>query len=189
MRFLLFNLAVVAALFYLFNADRGGSDMGAGLREDPLQVIRQELETLARDIADGPEDTRQAEPQAAKAENSKTRGQEPQALAVDPDPIAPVFTSAETAGEDAAPVVAQVLEKDPPQGSAAADPTRPLPQVEDPAVVRRRAEVLDQALPADDGRGETSAEAGPPLSPEERLRRLYSLAEEMELLYVRKTTR
>lgn len=189
MRFLLFNLAVVAALFYLFNADRGGSDMGAGLREAPLEVIRQELESLARDITDGPEDTRQAAPQAAKAEMSKSRGQEPQARAVDPDPVAPASASAESAGEDAAPAVAQVLEKGPPQGRAVADPTRPLPQVEDPAVARRRAEVLDQALPADDGRGATSAEAGPPLSPEERLRKLYSLAEEMELLYVRKTTR
>ena len=53
MRFLLFNLAVIGALFYLFSADRSGSDIGNDFREDPLQVIRQELESLARDVAEG----------------------------------------------------------------------------------------------------------------------------------------
>ncbi len=189
MRFLLFNLAVVAALFYLFNADRGGSEMVNDLREDPLQTIRQELASLAREIADGRESAEDAAPQSATTEMSKTRAQEPRARAVDPEPGAPASTSAKTAAQHMAPAVAQTLEADPQQSAAVADANAALPQVEDPAVARRRAEVLDGVLPGDDGRGKTQAEAGPPMSPEERLRLLYSLAEEMELLYVSKTTR
>ena len=69
-----------------------------------------------------------------------------------------------------------------------------LPAVADPAVAARRAEVLEgvgfenvaaDSLPTAD----PSAQAGPPMSPDERLRSLYSLAEEMELLYVRKLAR
>lgn len=186
MRFLLFNLAVVAALFYLFNADRSGSDMASELREDPLEVIRQEMAALARDIVDGRERAGQAAPRTAGAEMPK---HDVQTSPVNHEPAAAAPAAAETAGLDKAQAGAQTSETDQQQSSAAIDPNAPLPRVEDPAVARRRAEVLDGALPAEDGRGGTSVEAGPPMSPEERLRKLYSLAEEMELLYVSKTTR
>ena len=91
-----------------------------------------------------------------------------------------------------APAAAQaskVLEDGRQEARAAADPIGPLPQVDDPSVARRRAEVLDGAAPLDDRRGEAPVEGRPPMSPEERLRKLYSLAEEMELLYVSKMTR
>ncbi len=185
MRFLLFNLAVVAALFYLFNADRGGSEMVNDFREDPLQTIRQQLESLARDIAEGREGVAPTVPQSLGAEVAKEKA----AVAQSPEIGTPTSASAETAEQDTGPSMAQALEADQQPGGAAADPVVALPAIEDPAVARRRAEVLDGVLPGDDGRGKTQAEAGPPMSPEERLRKLYSLAEEMELLYVSKTTR
>ena len=53
MRFLFFNLAVIAALVYLFSADRSGPDIVADHREDALEAIHQELDSLARDVVDG----------------------------------------------------------------------------------------------------------------------------------------
>ncbi len=185
MRFLLFNLAVVAALFYLFNADRGGADLVNDLREDPVQTIREELESLARDIAEGREGVARTVPQALESEAVKVKAEAAQS----PQILAPTSTSAKMPEQPTEPATAQALDADQPRGGAAADSVVPLPVVEDPAVARRRAEVLDGAKSAEDGRGGTAVEAGPPMSPEERLRKLYSLAEEMELLYVSKTTR
>ena len=201
MRFLFFNLAVIAALFYLFSADRSGSDIGNDHREDPLQVIRQELESLARDVAEGRKGADQTSPETIAAEMPRDGAQVPTAGMVDPAPVSPkdqsipaASASAKTAsaGQDVAPAAAQaskVLEDGRQEARAAADPIGPLPQVDDPSVARRRAEVLDGAAPLDDRRGETPVEGRPPMSPEERLRKLYSLAEEMELLYVSKMTR
>lgn len=201
MRFLLFNLAVVASLFYLFSTDRSGSDLGNDLREDPLQAIRQELESLARDVADGHRSAGRAAPQSVAAETPKDIAQVPRTGGVDPasgeprdQPIPAVSTPAETASaeRDVVPAAAQapqVLDDDPQEGRAVADSIGPQPQADDPALAQRRAEVLDAAAPLDNRRAEAPVKGGPPMSPKERLRKLYSLAEEMELLYVSKMTR
>lgn len=198
MRFLLFNLAVVAALFYLFSAGRSGSDIGNDHREDPLQAIRQELESLARDIADGRDGADRTPPGTAIAETPTGDAQAPWARVVEPapggskersGPAAAASGEAASSTAEAVPATAQALEGDRQEGGAAADPIGPLPQVEDPLVAQRRAEVLDGVGPLGDGDGETQVKGGPPMSSEERLRRLYSLAEEMELLYVSKMTR
>ncbi len=189
MRFLLFNLAVVAALFYLFNADGGGSGRGADFREDPLQSIRQELETLARDIAQGRDHAGQAAPQSAENKSPEPDKEAPPAPAVDPQQNGSTSAATPAAVPTAAPAVAQTVDTGRPEGAALAGSIGQLPQVDDPAVARRRAEVLDGALAPADEVAETPSEAGPPMSPEERLRKLYSLAEEMELLYVRKVAR
>ncbi len=197
MRFLLFNLAVVAALFYLFSADRSGLEIGKDHRENPLQAMRQELESLARDIADGRRSSRQTEPESAAAEMPKDDAQVPRARVVDPAPgepkdqpipATPTRAEAPSAEQDAAQAP-QTLDENPHGSRAAADPIGPLPRVDDPAVAQRRAEVLAGGAPLDDSRGETPVKPGLPMSPEERLRKLYSLAEEMELLYVSKMTR
>lgn len=201
MRFLLFNLAVVAALFYLFSADHSGPNLSNDHRDDPLQAIRQKLESLARDVADGRRSADQAATQSVAAGIAKDVAQAPQPQVADvapgepenqPIPSASTQVETVTAGQDVARVEAKVpqsLDDGPQQGPAVADPIGPLPQVDDPAVVQRRIEVLDGVAPLDDGLAETPVEAGPPMGPEERLRKLYSLAEEMELLYVRKMTR
>ncbi len=201
MRFLLFNLAVVAALFYLFSADRSGSDIGNDHRADPLQAMRQQVESLVRDVAGGRRSADQAAPQSVAAETPKHVAQLPRTGAVDPapgdprdQPIPAASTPAETAsaGNDVASVATQApqaFEDDPQEGGAVADPVGPQPQADDPALAQRRAEVLDGAAPLNHRGGKTPDTGGSPMAPEERLRKLYSLAEEMELLYVSKMTR
>ena len=239
MRFLFFNLAVIAALVYLFSADRSGPDIVADHREDALEAIHQELDSLARDVVDGRGSAGQAAPQSAAADMAQDisqappaegvdstndvadgRGsagqaaqqtvatdmvqdvaQEPPAEGVDPAPETPkdrpvpvASNGAETAaaGQDAASAEAQTRrapDNDPRESSAIAKAIAALPQVDDPAVAKRRAEVLDGVAPPEKSRAVTAVKAGPTISPQERLRKLYSLAEEMELLYVSKMTR
>ncbi len=198
MRFLLFNLAVVAALFYLFSTGRSGSEIGGDHREDPLQTIRQELESLARDIADGRDGADRTPPGTTTVETPTGDARAPWARVVEPapgasrdrpDPAASSSGEAASTGRDAGPATVQAVEGDRQEDRAAADPIGTLPQVEDPSVAQRRAEVLEGVGPLGDGDGETQVGGGPPMSPEERLRKLYSLAEEMELLYVSKMTR
>ncbi len=199
MRFLLFNLAVVAALFYLFSDGRSGSDIGNDHRDDPLQAIRQELESLARDIADGRDGADRSPSGTAAVETPTGDAQAPWARVVEPapggskersDPAATASGETASSTADAAPATAQAVEGDRQDGGAVAVPIGPLPRVEDPSVAQRRAEVLEGVGPRlGDGDGGTQIEGGPPMSPEERLRKLYSLAEEMELLYVNKMTR
>ena len=191
MRFLFFNLAVVAALFYLFSADHGTPSLGKDLREDPLQAIRQQLESLARDIADGrgsPDQTKDVA-KSQQPESADTAPEEPEDR---PTAAASTQADAATAAQDAVRAeteAPQTLADSQRQGPAAADQIGPLPEVDDPAVALRRAEVLSGVAPLDEGRAEAAVEPGPPMGPEERLRKLYSLAEEMELLYVSKMTR
>jgi hypothetical protein len=201
MRFLLFNLAVVAALFYLFSADRSSLDIGNDHREDPLKAIRQQLESLARDVADGRRSADQATPQSVAAEMPEPIAQEPRPRAIDPvsgepkdQPLLTGSSPAEraSADQDVVPAGAQALQafdNGPQDHGAVGGPVGSLPQVDDPAVARRRAEVLDGAAQSDDRGGDTTVEAGSAMGSEERLRKLYSLAEEMELLYVSKMTR
>lgn len=204
MKFLLFNFAVIGALFYLFSADRNGLGLGGNQGEDALQALRQEIESLARDVSDGRENTEQTARQSVAAETprevvsaSRTEAIDPVA-SVSPEPT-PAKQSAEpeSAKQDVTPAPAQAPqspEEDPEQGGSVALAADSLPQVDDPAVARRRAEVLDGVASFEGTPGKPTVEAGPPkagppMSPEQRLRKLYSLAEEMELLYVSKITR
>ena len=215
MKFLLFNLAVVGALFYLFTADRSVPEVSHAQRDDPLLTIIQNLESMARDFADNYESAVQDAPRSAAAEILEPAAQTPPADSTDPaagepkDPstaaapapaepaaaeqdVARAEQDAARAEQDAAPTVAptpQALDDDPQEINGAADPIGPLPPVADPAVARRRAEVLDGIAPLDDRASRPPAKVGPPMSAEERLRKLYSLAEEMELFYVSKMTR
>ena len=63
-----------------------------------------------------------------------------------------------------------------------------LPAVTDPAVAKRRAEVLDGIAVADRAPSMALAEGERLMSPEQRVRELHALAEEMELLFVNKMT-
>jgi hypothetical protein len=217
MRFLLFNLAVIAALFFLFRAGPGGPDILDDYREDPLQAIRQDLESLAQDVAEGRGPAEYAAPgvattdvpgvattdvpgvattdvpaDEARAARDASVEATPEAAQDQPVPVTPVEAETVSGGQDGARDAAEAPrgpDGDPQQVGATAYPVDAPPQPVDPAVARRRAEVLKGVAPLDDGPGATPVEAGPPMSPDERLRKLYSLAEEMELLYVSKMTR
>lgn len=101
---------------------------------------------------------------------------------------APTETAAETVPPAPAPDAAA------PSGASSGGTVqaafvRDLPPVDDPAVAKRRAEVLDGIAAFDSAPGVTLAEGETLMGPEERLRELYTLAEEMELLFVTKLTR
>lgn len=107
---------------------------------------------------------------------------------------APTETAAKTVPPAPAPDAA-VPSGAPSGGTAQAARVRDLPPVDDPAVAKRRAEVLDGIAAFDSAPREvavpevTLAEGETLMGPEERRRELYRLAEEMELLFVTKLTR
>ncbi len=137
MKFVLFNIAVAAALIFLFNADR--TDLRA-LADRAYAAVGQ-----AKDMAE--ETTQKAE--------------------------APVVETVATA--PAAPPAPK------------AEPPKPAAPKLDPAVAQRRAEVLDvEAKPQPASVAEISDQL---MTPEQRRRELFTLAEEMELFYVRRLNR
>lgn len=181
MKFVLFNVAVVAALFLLFNpdrsdlrvlADRASAAVGGAVEK----AIGGEYGPVKEDAGNTGSDrvmvertepvqttgSRVVEKNVADAQDSK----------VEPKPE-PDIKPVRAARQDRAEAVRQ------PQPTA--EPAL------DPAVAKRRAEVLGLApLPVT----ETSPIAGDELmSAEQRRRELFTLAEEMELFYVKRLSR
>ncbi len=208
MRFLVFNAAVVAALVYLLSADRSEFHAAAdrlydtvGRVEDAARGGIERVGVAARDSApsEAAPATETALSQAApREEEGRTRQSEP-----DPKPERPRRQAPETAPETvpSAPAPGAAA---PSGGTLEAALVRDLPPVDDPAVARRRSEVLDGIAALDSVPRATRAQVAAPqiaapqvtlaegetlMSPEERLRELYTLAEEMELLFVTKLTR
>lgn len=168
MRFLVFNAAVVAALIYLLSADR-------------LYDMVDRVEDAARD--------------GIERVGSAARDSAPAEAAIE---TAPTETAAETVPPEPAPDAAAPSGA-PSGGTAQAAFVRDLPPVDDPAVAKRRAEVLDGIAAFDSAPLLPAREIAAPeialaegetlMGPEERRRELYTLAEEMELLFVTKLTR
>ena len=161
MRFLIFNAAVVAALIYLLSADRSEFQAAA----DRLYDMADRVEDAARDSAPAEAAIETAVPETAVPET-----------AAETVPPAPAPDAAAPSGAPSGGTVQAALVRD-------------LPPVDDPAVAKRRAEVLDGIAAFDSAPGVTLAEGETLMGPEERLRELYTLAEEMELLFVTKLTR
>ncbi len=177
MRFLVFNAAVVAALIYLLSADRSEFRAAADrLYDNRLYDMADRVEDAARD---GIERVGSAARDSAPAEAATETATETVPPAPAPDAAAPSGA--------------------PSDGTAQAALVRDLPPVDDPAVAKRRAEVLDGIAALDSTPLPPAPEIAVPevtlaegetlMSPEERLRELYTLAEEMELLFVTKLTR
>ncbi len=205
MRFLLFNAAVVAALIYLLSADRSEFRAAAdrlydtvGRVEDAARDGIERVGSAARDSAPSEAATETAASQdEPREEKGRTRQSEP-----DPNPERPRRLAAETAPEPVPPAPAPGAAAPsgaPSGGTGEAALVRDLPPVDDPAVAKRRAEVLDGIAALDSAPVPAApevaalevalAEGETLMSPEERLRELYTLAEEMELLFVTKLTR
>ena len=158
MKFALFNLAVVAALAYLFMMERDD-------RRDVVERVEQGLQQVEE-----------------LATESLTPASE--------TPAEPVKTPAAEADEDT------VLSSLAP---STADLLAELPPLDDPAVERRRQEILADLdlpvpAPASSTADQTAAPSAPPqvvlaegeslMTPRERVKQLNALAEEMELLFV-----
>ena len=181
MKFLLFNLAVIAALVFLFNPDKADFHALADRAYETVGLAKVGAEKVAKTVAEKAEQD---------AETQETQTVEPTPKKPEPKPVAPAPKKKSVAE---APEPAQVTAKAPPTAKSAPQPpvrTETAPTVAaaseptlDPAVAQRRAEVLGLDAPA----------AGPAeeklMSPEQRRRELFSLAEEMELFYVKRLNR
>lgn len=179
MKFLLFNLAVAAALGYLFFADRTQLQDTAGRMHDAAQDLR----TFAKQAYDkAPQLTRQSTP------SIETAARTPKTVVESgPKPVPQI-------AQPAAPAAQPGIERDDPprpppvkaetREAAATDPVRLTP---DPETVARRREVLEGRPPQD---ARPTLKAGERLmSPGERRKELMTLAEEMELFYARSVSR
>ena len=174
MKFLLFNLAVIAALVFLFNPDKADFRALADRAYETVGIARDGAEQVlekANQKALGALEKRVVEPARKK----------PEPKPVAPAPKKQAVAKAPAPTEESAPAVtarkAAVPVNTAPPVAAAAEPKL------DPAVAQRRAEVLGLDAPA----------AGPAeeklMSPDQRRRELFSLAEEMELFYVKRLNR
>lgn len=244
MRFLLFNIAVIAALVYLFSMERGDFHrLADGIYDglDKAQGMAEEAAGRAPEKPNAAKPATKAEGSpkpapvktavdGADAEEKPETAPAPKALADDPmiaQDLAPVDAAgsedwakllaeleaeqeiladesqdAQTKAQETQIAKAQPDLEDlrPPPGVP--DLTKGLLPVKDPAVARRRAEVLqglDMPLPPASPAASTPsapattttatvqlAEGEALMSNEERLKQLYVLAEEMELFFVQK---
>jgi len=227
MRFMLFNVAVIAALFYLFFSDRGDltavaervqQSIGEVLvareeRGDPQpaeDAVAAAGEPLPEALApgDGNEDLSQApQPDATAGERQQPQEQPTVIEAPGSEEWALLLAEQGFELEEATESAREEPQPQQVQLAVATDPSPAaglLPAV-DPAVAQRRAEVLDGIdipLPSLASAGAPAPAAARPAAPilqladgealmsnEERLKQLYVLAEEMELLFVQKLAR
>lgn len=179
MKFVLFNIAVVAALFVLFNPDRADFRALADRASESVGVARGAVEkAIAGEKQAAKADVGNVKPAPVKAAADRKVFEEK----VEEAPVAPAPAPRVAPTPKPAIKPVRVAAQEPgPTPQPAAEPTL------DPAVAKRRAEVLGLAPP-------TSNEALPPatdklMSAEERRRELFSLAEEMELFYVKRLSR
>lgn len=150
MKFLIFNLAVGLALFYLVTADRSEFQAAAGRVHDAAG----EIKSIAKEAVD--EGRRMLDRKISRAEPAP--------------PPAPVQ---------------QTAPRPPPEPA----PPEALPQAEavPHAVAKRRDEILNGLAPLPPGLALKEGERM--MTPEQRRKELFSLAEEMELLYARSVSR
>ncbi len=196
MKFLLFNAAVIAALVYLFGMDRGELDAvsdqleqsAEGLDRAKDDAVDKALDLLGREPAPADPPARDdAEAEAASAKELEPREASAEVTDrkdVDQAPALPAEPAPKTA--DAASTDAERESATGEAGGGVA--ASALPALTDPAVARRRAEVLDGLAVADRAPSMALAEGERLMSPEQRVRELHALAEEMELLFVNKMT-
>lgn len=181
MKFLFFNLAVVAALVFLFNPDRADLRAWADRAYEAIGLAKEAAETAVNPPK--PAAVAKAAPAQEKnppvAETPKVAA-EPAALVAAPAPEPKAPAPKPTAPKKRA--VAEVAPAAPVPTDRIAVQTAPEPAL-DPAVAKRRAEVLGLDAPAAGPAEETL------MSPEQRRRELFSLAEEMELFYVKRLSR
>ena len=181
MKFLIFNLTVAAALFYLVTADRTEFQVAAGRVHD----VAGEIKSMAERAVDkGRNMLGRSRPQPSPAAGIADATEKPPAAAprsVGETPAeAPTMPPPETGTETG-------TEPPPAPKPALAKPAAPTPAASEPAVARRRDEILNgveidrQQLSLKDG--------ARMMTPQQRRRELFSLAEEMELLYARTVSR
>ena len=199
MKFLLFNLAVAAALVFLFTVDRGDVQKIAGQIHDAAGDVK----TYANKALKTSQSVLAHDRKMAKRETMSPRTAEPTTPGAQPTaqtaalPVTKPVTSSLLKPPEIPiePAVSTRLTKNLP---ATPEPTpeisKSAPADLNPAVAKRRREILDGIDTVKDSTGNGSS--GPVVSADldegthlmtatERRKELLSLAEEMELLYAR----
>lgn len=194
MKFLLFNVAVIAALIFLFGMDRrhpdtasrdlpGSAEGLADLTHDAVEKAAEFLQPKSvlhrASLSDEPTDAATA-PEQAKPPRSSPADIVPDPFEVAEAPPARPAMDAE-ANNSALPGNENAFSGD--AGQVTPDM---LPVLRDPAVAKRRAEVLEGIASTDAAPALALADGERLMSPEQRVRELHALAEEMELLFVDK---
>ena len=208
MRFLLFNLVVVGALGYLFIANGNDIQKVADTAHTTVAQVAQIATTVVdtvNEVIEDPQAQVVSKPippvEAAPAKPAKPI---PPVEATPATPNEPVeepsddgANSAKKAEESTPPAL--VASNELPTTEVSERPVHKVPDpgaaqvrvpVTDPAVARRRAEVLGEATPARGGTAKpaiTVAEGEQLMSPAERRRALFALAQKMELMFLKKT--
>jgi hypothetical protein len=218
MRFLLFNLVVAGALFYLFTADRSDIHGVASTAHATVDQV-EELTYTAVDTVNGFIEEKadfkapvfDPLPPRMEIQPEIVAAPAPALVETPPSPvIAETPVVAESKGDGAAeesgttdeattkPVMVAAV--DLPARDVAVLNVHPVPDpaealaraaVTDPAVARRRAEVLGETAAVETpvpGKPEIAIAEGETLmSPKQRRKELYNLAQEMELLFLKNT--
>lgn len=184
MKFLIFNLTVAAALVYLLTTDRGEfqrvagnlHDAASGIRTMTVRAVGNGRKLLDRTVS-GP---------SHGGENAPS--QAPRPAVAPPPPPPPLPASPAPRVEMKTTTAAQP----PGKGPAVADQPMIDPAAIDPRVAQRRDEVFAGIAPnppvtrlPQEPKGPALKEGAPMMTPAQRRKELYSLAEEMELLYAR----
>ncbi len=182
MKFLIFNVAVAAALVFMFTADRGEVQRVAGQVHDAVGEVKDYARKALDDgtVAIGKTVTKASpKPSVAPPPPPQTRAEAPPAP-VEPPKTAPQGRS-EPPPRPTPPRTAVA------KAASAPEAIPPAPSSLDPAVAQRRREVLDGIATAEPPAGPLPAlkEGSRLMSASDRRRELQSLAEEMELLYAR----
>jgi hypothetical protein len=177
MKFLLFNLVVAGALVYLFTADRADVHMAA----DRVYETADEIKSVARNAVDQGRKLLQGDQAAAIPKPT------PRALPrVQPQAIPRVEPQVQPQVQPR--IQPQIRQKPIPEAAPVPAPVKQVARAGalakvSPEVARRRDEVLGTANPEsipEIKQGEKF------MSASQRQKELFSLAEEMELLYARK---
>ncbi|MBT3360163.1 MAG: hypothetical protein HN403_11110 [Rhodospirillales bacterium] len=192
MKFLLFNALVIGALFYLFNADR--SDI-ASVADSAHAVVASAEDVAAKavDQVDG-----------FMHRDAEVEAEVPEYAVAPPPPSvaepAPVVEKQVVVEEKATPMPPAIPESEEtatpkPKRSRVAEQELPLqliPERPRPTVDYAKAENVEEAesVAAGSSDGEiTIAEGETLMTPRERRKELFALAEDMEMMFIKKLNR
>jgi hypothetical protein len=183
MKYLLFNVAVAAALVFLFTADRGEVQKIAGQVHDAAGDMKDYANKMLRTSQDQPvRDAVKTErkPQPAPLLPAATPSATPSATRPEPPSEPP-----------SQPAIPRQLAKPIPAIPEIGSETSKTAAVDlNPEIARRRQEVLDGIDTASAVDGAPALKEGTHLmTASQRRKELLSLAEEMELLYARSISR
>ena len=179
MRFLMFNLVVSGALVYLLIGEEYRTvvveDMMTRARDSVVAAVEDTVSMIETTAGtDGP-----AQIAGAIPVEPEMMSQARETIALTPRQDEPTTPEAGDfkAGPQASP---SAIEREPAPLFSEWPVEQPLPRIDDPSVIQRRAEVLD--MPPVGGEA-PQPDAPTFMTAQERQRELHTLAEEMELLF------